>query len=212
VPTRPPGSRRPSGTDVSLPDVRGSRSSSRPRKRSALAELDRNEKAAVLDELLRLRPGLRAEAERVAREQLIDTDVERVAEAVADELEHLGSDELAGRAGKHRWGYVEPTEAAWELLEEAVGAFDREIERLLVLGLTGPAVDTALGVVAGLYRCRGCDDGDVLLSWAPDFPLEHAGGVVDRLTKAGLEPPAESVADLAPEWAHWLTHRKRAPA
>jgi hypothetical protein len=159
----------------------------------------------VLDELLRSRPGLRAEAERVAREKLIDTDIDGVAEAVAWELKHLGSDELAGHAGKHRWGYVEPTEAAWELLEEAVCAFDREIERLLALGLTGPAVDTALGVVAGLYGCRGCDDADVLLSWAPDFPLEHAAGVVDRLTKAGLEPPAESVADLAPEWAHWLT-------
>lgn len=166
----------------------------------------------MLDELLRSRPGLRAEAERIVREQLIDTDLEPVAEAVVWELEHLGIDELAERAGKHRWGYVEPTEAAWELLEEAVGAFDREIERLLALDMTGQAVDTALGVVAGLYRGRGRDDGDLLLSWAPDFPLEYAGGVVDRLTDAGVEPPAESIADLAPQWAHWLTNRERARA
>ena len=29
--------------------------------------------------------------------------------------------EVHGRAGRHPWGYVKPTEAAWELLEETVG-------------------------------------------------------------------------------------------
>lgn len=69
---------------------------------------------------------------------------------------------------------VEPTEAAWELLEDTVGVFDREVERMLKLGMIVAAVDTVLGVVAGLYRVRGSEDGDFLLSWAPDFPLEHA--------------------------------------
>lgn len=73
-------------------------------KRSALAELDSTETAAVLDDLLRLRPELREEAERVAREHLIDTDVERVAEAVAWELQHLSSDELVGRAPENSVG------------------------------------------------------------------------------------------------------------
>lgn len=192
--------------------TRRDRPSSRTRKRSAVAELDPTEKAAVLDELLRLRPELREEAERVARDHMIDTDVERVAEAVAWELQHLSSDELVGRAGKHRWGYVEPTEAAWELLEEAVDAIDREVERMLRLDMVGPALDTALGVIAGLYRCRGCDDGDLLLSWAPDFPLEQAGSVVDDLAKVGIQPPDEMIVDLAQEWADRLTSRKRARA
>ncbi len=191
---------------------RRDRPSSNSRKRSALAELDSTEKAAVLDELLHSRPELREEAERVAREHLVDTEVEWVAETVAWELQHLSREELAERAGKHRWGYVEPTEAAWELLEEAVGAFDHEIERLLKLDMIGPAVETALGTIGGLYRSRGCEDGDVLLSWAPDFPLEHARFVVDNLAKAGIEPPAELIDDMAPEWAHWLTSRKRADA
>jgi hypothetical protein len=92
-----------------------------------------------------------------------------------------------------------------------VGAFDREIEPLIKLEMIKPAVDTALGVIGGLYRCRSCEDGELLLSWAPDFPLEHAGGVVD-LAKAGIQPPAELIADLAPGWADQLTDRKRARA
>lgn len=98
------------------------------------------------------------------------------------------------------------------LLEEAVDAFDREVERMLRLDMIGPGLDIALGVIAGLYRCRGCDDGDLLLSWAPDFPLEQAGSVVDDLETAGIEPPDEMIVDLVPEWADRLTSRKRASA
>jgi hypothetical protein len=38
--------------------------------------------------------------------------------------------------------------------------------------MIGSALDTALGMMAGLYRCRGCEDGELLLSWASDFPLD----------------------------------------
>ncbi len=104
------------------------------------------------DELLRSRPGLRAEAERIAREQLVRTDIETVAKEVAWELRSLSSDELEGHAGRQRWGYVEPTEAAWGLLEETVGACDRDVERLIRLGMIGTALDTALDMIGGLYR------------------------------------------------------------
>lgn len=179
------------------------------RKRSALATLGPVELAGVLGELLRARPELRAEAERIAREQLAGADREGVAEQVEWELRSLSSDELNGRAGRQRWGYVEPTEAAWELLGETVAAHDREVERLIELGMIAAGLDTALGVIAGLYRCRGCDDGDLLLSWAPDFLLEHADSVVDHLAKARIEAPPELVADIAPDWAASLTSPRR---
>ncbi len=185
---------------------------SRKRKRSALAELGPVEMAGVLEELLRSRPELRVEAERIAREQLADANQDAVAGEVEWELWSLSSDELNGRAGRQRWGYVDPSEAAWELLGETVGVFDRETERLIALGMIGPALDTALGVIAGLYSCRGCDDGELLLSWAPDFPLDHAGGVVDELAKAGIEPPPELIACAAPEWAASLAGGRRAHA
>jgi hypothetical protein len=178
------------------------------KKRSALAALDSAEKGAVLEELLRSKPTLRTVAERIAREQLADAEHEAVAEEVESELRSLSSDELSGRAGRQRWGYVEPTEAAWQLLEETAGSYEREIERLLALGMIGSAVETALGLIAGLYRCEGCEDGDLLLSWAPDFPLEHAAWKVDKLAKAGVEIPPELLAGLVPEWADSFTDRK----
>lgn len=163
----------------------------------------------MLHELLRARPELHPEAERIAREQLADTDREAVAEELEWTLRSLSSDELHGRAGRQRWGYVEPTEAAWELLDDSAETYGREIERLRALGMTDAAIETALGVVTGLYRCRGCDDSDLLLSWAPDFPFEAAGNVADALAKAGIDVSQESLADAASEWAYALTARSR---
>ena len=171
------------------------------KKHSALAELDSAERGAVLDELLRSRPALRTAAERIAREQLANAEQEAVAGQVESELRSLSSDELNGRAGRQRWGYVEPTEAAWKLLEETAGSYERRIERLLALGMIAPAIETALGFIAGLYRCEGCHDDDLLLSWAPDFPSAHADWVVNKLAKAGVGLPYERFAGVAPEWA-----------
>lgn len=181
-------------------------------KRSALAELDPTEKGAVLEELLRSQPALRTAAERIARAQLADAEHEVVAEKVEWELRSLSSEELNGRAGRQLGGYVEPSEAAWELLEETAGSYAGEIERLLALGMIGSALETALGLIAGLYRCEGCEDGELLLSWAPDFPLEHAEVVINKLADSGVELPPTPLADIAPEWEVSLTRVRKSRA
>lgn len=55
----------------------------------------------------------------------------------------------------------------------------------------------------------GCEDGEMLLCWDPDFPIEHARSVVDDLAKAGIDVPPELVAEIAPEWAASLTSGRR---
>ena len=48
-------------------------------------------------------------------------------------------EELNARAGRQAFGYVEPGEAAWEILEEVVEPGLDEIKRLLSIGLEDPA-------------------------------------------------------------------------
>ncbi len=174
-------------------------------KRSVLDSLDSAEKGGVLDQLLHGSPDLRAKAELIARQYLAAADNHAVADDVESELLSLSMEDLSGRAGRQRHGHVEPTDAAWQLLEEALQNHDDELARLLDLGMIQPAVAQALGVIGGLYRCRDCEDGDQLLSWAPDFPIEHADQVVGHLTKAGVQLATDSIATVAPEWAAWLT-------
>jgi len=73
-----------------------------------------------LDELLQHHPGLREEANTIAENLIADVSVEVVAEEVADLVTSIGNEELGKRAGNQSWGYVEPSQAAWDLLEESI--------------------------------------------------------------------------------------------
>lgn len=167
---------------------------------SALLTLNAAEKAAVLDELTR-RDRPRARAEGIARRHLADTDASEIAEAVAASILALESVELASRSGRMPWGYVEPTQAAWDLLDETIKPWLEDIGRLARLGLDEAARRTAIGMLDGLYRCnqRTHRDG-LLLTWAPDFPGETADSVLVAVEAAGLEVPADELARVAADW------------
>lgn len=182
---------------------------SRGSKKRPLDVLDPTEKAAVLSELLRRHRELRVEADDIATRHMAATSSETVAESVEQDLRSLTIFDLGGRAGRQPWGYKEPTEAAWEVLGETTDPRIGGIKRLLALGMTQPATATALGVIAGLYRCKDCDGDDGLLSWAPDFPLEHAEHVIDLLAEQNVTLPPDSVSDAAPGWVDPLTRAKK---
>ena len=159
--------------------IRGS-SPSWKRKGELLAQLTPAECAEVLRSLLGRHPQLVAEAEDIARAALAEVDAEAVAEDVEQVVLGLDLDDLNSRAGRHSWGYVEPTEAAWELLEEAIDPFIEEMKRHIDLGFEAAATGMCAGIVLGLYRCRGKNSHQVL-GWAEDFPAETAGHVVATL-------------------------------
>ena len=167
----------------------------------------------MLRALIARHPELAAEAEQLSRAVVTRVDAEAVAAEVEDAVLALELDELNARAGRQRWGYVEPTEAAWELLEEALDPFLDEMRRRVELGFEAAAVATCQGIVLGLYRCRG-QTTDKVLGWAEDFPAEAAGEAVGTLTRLrGTKGrvwrlPAGFTAAV-PEWAHLIERAAR---
>ena len=158
----------------------------RPRKKiSVLDRLKPGEAETVLRRLLAAHPDLGAEAERIARLVLGEVSFESVASEVEDAVRALDLDDLDSRAGSHAWGYTEPSEAAWELLEEAVGPFLEDMQRQMKLGLEAEALEICKGLVLALYRLRKETNGDGLLGWAPDFPAETAAHAVDTWRTGG---------------------------
>ena len=126
-----------------------------------LARLDNAGAASVLKTLLARHRELRPEAEAIARDLLTQISLFSVADDVEIALLQYGYDDLNGRAGGHSWGYVEPTEAAWELLEEAVEPFVSEMKRYLEMGLEEQALQFCQGVLLGLYRVRVGQDNEI---------------------------------------------------
>jgi hypothetical protein len=143
-----------------------------------LEHLKPEEAAGVLRRLLEVHPDLATEAEEIARSVLHQVDYEDVAAEIEDEIRALDYEVLNARAGSHEWGYVEPSEAAWEILEETVEPLREDMKRHLELGLEAEALEICKGLVLGCYRLSERAGGDVL-EWAPDFPEEAAGDILE---------------------------------
>ncbi len=178
------------------------------RKASVLGKLQPSEAQKVLKALLTAHPKLKAEAEELARSVISDVSFDGIAEEVEWELESHDLDEMNSRAGKTRWGYVDPTDAAHEILHEAIDPIIEEMQRHLELGLDREALETCQGLVLGLYGVRD-KKNDGCLGWAPDFCWQTAEEVLGKWSKGirgkgtkGSRTRLRSFLDeLAPEWS-----------
>lgn len=146
-----------------------------PRKKAkdALDHLGPTECAQVLRELLERHKDLRGEANEIAESLIDDVSDEAVAEDVAYLVGSIGIEEIGGRAGKQSWGYVEPSQAAWDLLEESLEDIRADMKRRVEAGMKPAAEKICQGIVLGLHEADGTNS-DGALGWAPDFPAEAA--------------------------------------
>ena len=162
------------------------------------------ERPAVLDELFGTRPDLRESAEGFAARHLSTEDRSAVGGDVADALLGLAIEELNGRAGlRPGRGYVHPSEAADEILDEALQPFLDDLERRAALGMSSAATELAAGILSGLYACR--DGGsETVLEESPDYAAERASEVLNQCRKLGIELPMTELLELMPEWDNLL--------
>ena len=171
----------------------------------ALETLSAAEKAAVLDELLAAWTQLREPAEAYAAQLRRGADRSAVAADVEGALQFLDIDELNTRAGRRPGsGYVDPAEAADEILDEALQPFLDDLHRRADLGMGSAAAEVAAGILLGLYNCRD-GNSETLLEYAPDYAAERASAAVSDCAKLGIELPAAEFLDLMPRWSDLLS-------
>ena len=169
-------------------------------KTPALDALTGPEKGELLDQLLATRPDLRKQAEAYAVQRMSTEDRDAVADDVESALSGLDIEELNGRVGyRSGAGYVHPSEAVDEILDEALQPFLDDLRRRAGLSITPAAVEIAVGILCGLYRCR-VGDSESLLEYSPDYAAERASDVVDQCEKLAIELPLTDLLELAPDW------------
>ena len=155
------------------------------------------ETAAVLRRLLVAHPDLKGEAENIAKSVLHEVDLESIADEVEDAVRALDDADLNGRAGRHEWGYVEPGDAAMEILEKTVEPFIEDLKRHIDLGLEAEALEICKGLILGLYRL-GRGENCTLVGWAPDFPSEAAGQALETWRDGGAAAKPSGAKSSAP--------------
>lgn len=150
------------------------------KEKDILSYLDPQQLAEVLHQILIRHRDLREEANSIASDLLNDISVEAVSKEVTDMILGVGLEVLGKRAGKQPWGYVEPGEAAWEVLEESIEGIEKEMEKRMQAGLERSAEKLCQGIVIGLHNAMAANC-DGALAWAPDFPVEAASRTVSNL-------------------------------
>ncbi len=176
-----------------------------PRTRaSALTSLTLTEKGELLDWLLATQPELREQVEELARLRPSVEDRDTIASDVESALNCHDIDELNSHAGHHPGrGYVDPSEAADEILDGELKPFLDDLARRAELGYPAAATEIAAGVLYGLYACREANS-ETLLEYTPDYAVERAGDVIDQCSKISVSLPADELLDRVPEWARLL--------
>ena len=180
-----------------------------------MESLNPDEAAIVLRRLVAAHPELETEGEAMTKTLLREDSFEQIAEDVYDSVQVLGHDQLNGRAGRHEWGYVEPGDAASDILSETIAPFLDDLKRRVDLGLEVEALEICKGLVLGFYRLDH-EGGGELLQWAPEFTVETAAYALEICrdgTRLEQSPPHRGgrrkrsvlpenfVEQFVPDWA-----------
>jgi hypothetical protein len=125
----------------------------------------------------------------IATAHLSEVDPEEVATVLYDELSFLEVEEVWDRAGPKRHGYVDPGEAADQMIEEVIGPYLEELKKYQELGMNTEANRMCMGLLLGLYRFDH-ESRSKFKDWAPDAPSGFAWAVVNAW-KAGAPSRAD---------------------
>jgi len=133
---------------------------------------------SILKTLAASDEGLAARIAEMALAHLRQVDVEEVAAALYGELDALEVEEVWDRAGRTRHGYVEPGEAADQMIEAVLAPFLEDLAKYQKLGLRAEANRMCEGLLLGLHRFEH-ESTSEFKNWAPDAPIIFAEAVVD---------------------------------
>jgi len=140
--------------------------------RALIDALEPIEAKRLLGSLLDTRPDLVPEVAALADAKLGEVSVESVAEEVAWAIGELRVEDIWDGSGSQPDGsYVDPTEAAYAVVDDALAPFVQDLERRLGLGREDEAAGVCQGILLGLYQVKvQCRDrgNEFLDGYAPD--------------------------------------------
>lgn len=155
--------------------------------------INEHQASQVIKALLDNNPDFLKKVYDIAVQVVGNVDTEEIADNVYYALDVLDIEMLSGRAGRTRYGYVEPTEAAWEIFEEAITPFIDEMKKSQQRALPAVAKSHCVGIVKGLIR-YGEDSSSDLKEWVSDAPNEYVYTVIQEWERGN--PPGIDIAEV----------------
>jgi len=177
--------------------------------RTVLDTLSPDEALAVLKEPTGSNLSIRKKAEQIAIRLIADVDSEHVAEDVFWALDSIAVEEVWDKSGRKRQGYVDPGDCAWQLFEEALEPFMRQLQKCQELSLDEQAKSYCLGILKGIHQFE-TESTSEYKSWAVDAPGEFFISVCQQWKKQAkrktdVAEVRKFVDSLCSRWAKLCT-------
>lgn len=154
-----------------------------PKKMKILDTINAYDALVILKALASEDRGIAKRIEQLALEYLRDVDIESVASEVYFVLNSIEVEDLWDQSGSTRYGYVEPVDRAWEMFEESLEPFTRELNKYLDLSMHNEARDYCMGILKGI-RQFDKESTSQFKDWAEDAPDELFDRILDDWKKA----------------------------
>lgn len=148
-------------------------------KINILKEINGREALLILNDLVREDPLLKRRIESLALKYLEQVELREVIDEVYSTLECLEVEELWNSSGSTQYGYIQPGERAYEMVEEALEPYLKEMKRFQRLSMFEEAKIQCLGILGGIYSYHMESDNE-FKGWAPDVLEEQFLTILEK--------------------------------
>jgi hypothetical protein len=142
------------------------------KKKDILDSINEKEALVVLKRLVESSPAIRKKAKEIAQTLLSDVDMDSVADEVLWALESLAVEDVWDNSGSKRDGYVDTTECAWHMFEDALEPFMQQMQKCQDLSLNDQAKSYCMGLLRGIHTFE-TESTTEYKDWASDAPAEY---------------------------------------
>ena len=167
-------------------------------------DLDEFEAKEILQRLIARGGSINKVVQEEIKDLICTIDIEIIASEVYDDLDGICVEELWDRSGPSRYGYTDPSDEVWVMIEEVLTPHVERIRQYQDAGMLNQARQYCLAVLEGISTYSVSSSSE-FRNWAPDSPAEafswiyskwKNGANKDRYTKEF----EQTVRKKFPEW------------
>ena len=114
-------------------------------------------------------------------------NIDEISEDVYFELNSLDVEDVWDHSGSTRYGYIDPNEYAWELFEETLAPFIKQLKKYDNLSLRTEAKNYCMGILKGIYKFEN-ESSSEYKDWATDAPGENFVTIFENWKKCCSNP------------------------
>ncbi|MBP9778477.1 MAG: hypothetical protein KBD25_04775 [Rickettsiaceae bacterium] len=132
----------------------------------------------ILKKLCNQNPELIHKAQACAVDDLSNIDIDKVAQNVFSDLDCIDVHDLWARSGPSAYGYHDPGEMAFEMVEEVIEVHINKMREYRALHMSNDEMKYCVGIIKGLYLFD-TESKSEFSDWAPDVASETYSSVLD---------------------------------